>query len=343
VRRFNALVLAGVLCAPAAALAQDSGLSKLDQALAAAADRAAASVVMIEVERSTYGPRPLTTLERRGLGITGPYDRRYFARPEGPCSGVVIAPGLVATSSWNLEGDGEVTVTDTAGKKHSARRAGRDDNLRVALLKVDAPLKPLQPATSDLRPGRFLLRVGRPKANRPLVTRGIVSGMGRLRGDAFTHSCRTSFANVGGALVDLEGKLVGVAVRHDNRARQGQSSGVGFGARLDRVQPNLESLAAGTIIPMRPTAFLGIGPNPTYAGSGTQIGRIVKDTAAEKVGLKPGDVIKIFNSVELQGFGQLAEEIQKLEVGAEIIITVIRDGKEIDFKVKLGKRPPLPR
>lgn len=340
--RFAPIAWIAIACLPARAT-DDGAVALVDQALAAAAARAARSVVQVEVERPDYGPRPLTALERRGLGLTGPYDPRYFSRPPGPCSGVVVAPRLVATSLWNLEGDGAVTVVTPTGERIPAERAGRDENLRVALLRVEVDLEPLPAASRPLRPGQTLLLVGRSEENEALVTRGIVSGLARLRGEAFAHSCRTSFANVGGALVDLEGRLVGIAVRHAARITQGQSSGVGFGARLDRLQPNLERLARGEVIPMRPLPFLGIGPNPSYAGPGTQIGRIVPGTAAEKAGLKAGDVIKVFNSVEMQGFGQLAEEIQKLEVGQEIVITILRDGKEFDVKVKLGRRPPGPR
>jgi serine protease Do len=319
-------------------------LGAVDTALAAAAERAARSVVSLEVERTSYGSRPLSALEKRGLGVTGVYDPRYFTRPEAPCSGVVLAKDVVATSSWNVAGDGEITVTDSDGGRHSAQRLGHDDNLMITLLRVDdATLTPFEAATGPVRVGRTLLLVGRTESNRPSVTRGIVSGLARLRGDAFTHSARTSYGNVGGALVDLEGKLLGVAVRHSNRARQGQSSGVAFGARLDRIQPNFAALSAGDSIPSRPTAFLGIGPDPRFPGPGVKIARIVADTAALRVGLKAGDVIKIFNSVELMDFSHLVEEIQKLEIGAEILITVSRGDAEKDFQVKLGKRPPNPR
>ncbi len=337
-------VFALLMGSPAFAQEGSTGLTAVDTALSAAAERAARSVVSIEVERTNYGSRPLSSLEKRGLGVTGVYDPRYFTRPDAPCSGVVLGKDIVATSSWNVDGDGDVTVIDSEGTRYSAQRLGHDENLKVTLLRVDgASLTPFETATGPMRVGRTLLLVGRTETNRPVVTRGIVSGLARLRGDAFTHSARTSYANVGGALVDLEGKLLGVCVRHNNRARQGQSSGVAFGARFDRILSNYANMAAGNSIPSRPTAFLGIGPDPRFPGPGVKIARIVEETAALRVGLKAGDVIKIFNSVELMDFSHLVEEIQKLEIGAEIVITVVRGDAEKDFQVKLGKRPPNPR
>jgi S1-C subfamily serine protease len=348
--RLAAPVFAGALLALAPpALAQEAPsasarLSQVDQALQAAAERAGASIVRVEVERSQVGPRPLSARERRGMGVMGGYDPRYFSRPEGPCSGVVVGPGLIATSLWNLEGNGEVVVVDAGGQRHAARRVGRDEALRVGLLAVDAKLTPIAVApSSELVVGRTALLVASTEGGAPLVTRGIVSGLGRLRGDAFTHSARTSFANVGGAIVDLEGRLLGISVRHGARVRQGQSSGVGFGAPADKLLPNLDSLAEGRVIPPRPTAFLGIGPDPRFPGPGVKIARIVADSAAAGVGLQAGDIITVFNSVELLEFGHLVEEIQKLEVGAEIVISVRRGDKQHDFQVKLGERPDDPQ
>ena len=99
-------------------------------------------------------------------------------------------------------------------------------------------------------------------------------------------------------------------------------------------------MSTGRVIETRPTAFLGISMDPRFEGPGVQVRAIVPGTGAEAAGMRAGDLILIFNSVEIKHFAQLVEEIQRLEVGTEIVITVRRsEGEELDFRVKLGARP----
>lgn len=335
--------VAALALAAAPARAQSSQppagpLAALDDVLPDLIERAAASVVLVEVERPNVR-RPLSPLERMGLGVSRELPG-YFDRPSGPVTGVVVAPGLVATSSWNLEGNGAVTVVTPTGDRVPATRLGRDENLDVALLKVDAVgLVPLPRAEGPARVGQFVVLVARTPANGPLATTGIVSGLGRHRGDAFAHSARTSYQTAGGALIDLDGRLMGLSVRHSDRARQGQSSGVAFGAAAADLQKGLETLAKGEVIPRRKTPFLGIQGDPeAVEQGGVRVRQVLPGTAAIEAGLRNGDIIVIFNSVELRDFMHLREEIEKLAVGHEIVITIRRDGKEQDLRVKLGAR-----
>ncbi len=319
-------------------------LEALDIMAARLVEAVAPSVVQITVERAAAQVRPLTQAERAGLGVTGNYDPRYFARPESTSSGVVVAPGIVATATWNLEGAGDVTVISASGARHPARRLGRDENLDVALLALDDPegkaLPALPRATRPAAVAQFLLLVGRTDEGSPLVTRGIVSGLQRYRGDAFAHSARTSYQNLGGALVDLDGRLVGISVRHSDRSRQGQSSGVGFGALVSDLEAVSQRLIAGEVVQRRQTPFLGISADPAPSdGSGVRIAQIVANTAAAKAGIRAGDKIKIFNQVELRDFAHLRDEIEKLSVGVEIVITIVRGAEELDIRVTLGARP----
>jgi S1-C subfamily serine protease len=318
-----------------------SPLTALDDVGAAIVEKVARSVVLIDVDRPPTTPRRLTAMELGRMGLGNAYDPRYFSRPDEPCTGVVIGPGLIATTTWNVEGDGAVAVITPDGARVPARRLGRDENLDVALLAVDAPgLEPIAFASGPPVVGRFLFLVGRTAANDPLVTEGIVSGLNRHRGDSFAHSARTSYQNVGGALVDIDGKLVGIGVRHTDRASQGQASGVGFGASVVALQGQLTALAKGDVIPRRKTAFLGVSSDQEAVDvGGVRINAIVPNTAAQKAGLQAGDIIKIFNNVELRDFMHLREEIEKLTVGAEIVISVKRGEQDLDITLRLGARP----
>lgn len=344
-RRIGATCLALALLPAGLAGAQETtekSLEAVDVAAAHATQKAARSIVLLEVDHSRSAGAPLSAADRMRLGVRRSFDPRYFTRPEGPVSAVVIGPGLLATSMWNVVGDGSISVTTSDGTKLVATRAGRDENLRVTLLKVSDPdqkLVPIQASSASVAVGRTVFLVARTAVNAPHVTRGIVSGLRRERGDAFTHSAKTSFANSGGALVDLEGNLLGICVRHSDRSRQGQSSGVAFGARLTRVKAKLADLVAGKVIKKRPTAFLGIQMDTRFGGEGVKINKIIEGTGAKAAGIQDNDVITVFNNVKIKHFTQLVAEIQQLEVGKKIVITVKRGDQEMDYTVVLGARP----
>ena len=339
--RTSAIAWLALAALPALA-APDSPLEALDTATQHVVQQVQDSVVSLEVERTSYGPRELTAPERQLLGVVMPYDLRYFTRPEGPCSAVVIGPQLLATSTYNVEGDGEITVHTADGREVHASRLGTDHNLGVTLLQTEEPVGPALEMRDDApRVGEFVILVARSRALAPYVTRGIVSGLERFGGDAFAHSARTNYVNTGAVLVGLDGRATGISTQHGHRARQGQNSGVGFACSFADLKPKLELLKSGEDVPKRKLPFLGISADPeTFNGGehGIRIGRVVPNSSASKSGLKAGDWIKIFNQVEVKNFLELREEILSLKIGQEIMITIVRDGETMDMTVKLGSR-----
>lgn len=329
----------GVLATPAARADDLSDpLAALDEVTPRIAEKVLPSVVLLDVERTATTKRPLSPIERLGLGVSLQLPG-YFDRPAGPVTAVCVAPGLVATTCWNVDGQGEVTAILPSGDRVPARRLGRDENLDLALFAVDAPgLVPLAPSTEAPRVGRFLFLIARTGQGAPLVTSGIVSGLGRHRGDAFAHSARTSYQSVGGALVDLDGKLVGIAVRHNDRAPQGQSSGVAFGVPAGAMTKGLDRMARGEVVERRKSPLLGIVGDQTMTEGGVKVAQVMPGSGAAAAGVKVGDIIKIFNTVELRNFMHLREEIEKLAVGEEIVITVRRGDEDLDIRAKLGVR-----
>lgn len=357
VRRTGAalLVSAALLSGGATArvLASDDldPLVALDAALPRVTERAERSVVPLEVEREDKPDRPLTQIEkmRLGIGATRIFDPRYFARPKGACSAVVLSSGesgsILVTSTWNVRDARSVHVVLADGTKVACELLGRDENLDVQLLRAkDAKgLVPIATAPRT-RVGQFAILVGRGgERSTTVVTFGNVSAVQRFKGDALQVSCRMNYGNVGGAVVDLDGRLIGIATRLTDRAYQGLNSGVGFAAPVERLVASLKDLEAGKNVAKRKNPFLGIQGDlaPLPAGkTGTRIKAVVKGGAAEKAGIKDGDIIKIFNGVEVKDFLGLRDEIEKLEVGDKVIVTIEREDKgEKDFTIELGPRP----
>jgi len=364
--RFRASVLLAVaaLAAPATFAGDDlDPLTALDATVPKVASRVEHSVVALEVEREDRPERALTPQEKAQLGVSPGFDPRFFMRPPGAVSGVVIAvPNkdkpdekptiVVVTSMWNLRDAKSVKIALASGEKIAATIKGRDENLDVALLTVESTtgLEPIQVA-KDRKVGQFTILVGRGgEAAQPIVTIGNLSAIGRFKGDALQVSTRMNYGNVGGAIVDLDGKLLGIASKLTNRPMQGINSGVGFAAPIDKIMAHMPKLLAGTQVKKRKNPFLGIMLDPKLeqpktggvriALARTPEGQLFDNAAAKKAGIKDGDVIKIFNGVEINDFEQLRDCIEKLEVGEKVIVTIERgDAGEKDFTIELGERP----
>jgi S1-C subfamily serine protease len=352
------LTAAAALVAPAA-LADDSDpLAALDQALPKISAKAEKSVVALEVEREDRAERTLTAQERAMLGVSPGYDPRFFMRPPGAVSGVVIANPekegevVIVTSIWNLRDAKSVKVVLPSGDKVTATIKGRDENLDVQVLTVESS-KGLTPIQLNKAPkvGQFAILVGRGgEAEQAIVTVGNVSAIGRFKGDAIQVSTRMNYGNAGGAIVDLDGKLMGIASKLTNRPAQGINSGVGFAAPVERLVAHMPKLLAGQVVKKRKNPFLGIMIDPKMeqpkdggvkvALARDQAGNLFDNAAAKKSGIKDGDIIKIFNGVEIKDFEQLRDCIEKLEVGEKVIVTIERgDMGEKDFTIELGERP----
>lgn len=346
-----ALILGlALLATPSLAHAQDTEtLGALQDSIQKAADKVSKSVVLIYCEREKGSERGITPLEQRRLGLFmgGQTSKGYFDRPKGPTTGVIVNDdGGILTAGFNVSGKiKKIWVVGHDGKKRPAKLLGKDPNLDVHMLKVEDAkgLKaPSMANSKKITPGQFAILVSRSERTKSAnITFGIISAVGRKRGKCFQLSARMNYGNAGGAIVNLDGQLIGVASHLNNRSVAGQNSGVGFAAPVHELKTSLKTMATGKDVPKIRNPFLGIQGNPqtTQGQKGVRIMRVLEGTAAAKAKLKAGDVIKIFNGVEINDFMTLVDEIQKLSVGDKIIVTVARDGWEKDFTIVLGARP----
>lgn len=344
-------VFAALMLSSTALYAQDddsSTLESLQNTVQKAAAKVANSVVLVYVDRDKSSDRPLTDMEKRRLGLLGRRPSEgYYQRPSGPVTGVVVDDkGTILTSGFNVSGKiNKVWIVCANGKKRVAKVLGKDPNLDICALKVEdhSGLKP--PALGNSKkivPGQFAVLVSRSEGSKdPNITFGIVSAVNRERKNAFQVQCRMNYGNVGGAVIDLNGRLLGISARLSNRTVIGQNSGVGFAAPLHQIKKVYSTIVAGKNVPKAKTAFMGIqGSREVKKGAkGVKITKVLPNTGAAKAGMKDGDVIKIFNGVEVNDFMTLAEEIRKLAVGNKIIVTVERDGWQKDITIILGARP----
>ena len=277
-----------------------------------------------------------------------PSQQEQKPRQIGLGSGVIISSdGYIVTNNHVIEKAEKLEVTLNDNRNFPATVIGADPVTDLALIKIDAPDLHVIPMgnSEDLRVGEWVLAVGNPFGFTSTVTTGIVSAKGRnissstqmsssgniesyIQTDAAVNS-----GNSGGALVNLNGELVGInAAIYSNT---GTYAGCSFAIPTSIVQKVVADLKNfGTV----QRAFLGIAfreLTPELIAEknieGVNAGIIVEDvtdrSAAKEAGIEPGDIITSINSLPTLSTAQLQEAITKFSPGDKVTINYVRNGK----------------
>jgi Do/DeqQ family serine protease len=326
--------------------------------LAPLIERVAPAVVSITVSASLEPGQqnPQEELLRRFFDFEDQPDRRR--QVEGAGSGVIVdaAKGYVLTNHHVIKDADQITVTLLENRSLLARVVGSDEASDLAVLQVDAASLQTIPFgdSSALRVGDYVIAIGNPYGFSNTVTSGIVSGLERsgLDPGQFESFIQTdapiNFGNSGGALVNLQGELVGI-----NSAiisRTGGSIGIGLAIPINMARAIMEQLVTtGTvhrgllgvnIMDVTPeiAAVLGLPDN-----SGALVQRVGVDSAAEKAGIAVQDVIVSINGIRLRTSGSLKSTIGLLPPGERVTVGLIRDGREHTLTAVLGEIEPTER
>lgn len=272
----------------------------------------------------------------------------------GTGSGVIYSSdGYIITNNHVIEGADNIEVTLSNNRTYKAEIVGTEAQADLAVLKIDARRLPtLKQADSDrARIGEWVLAVGNPFDLNSTVTAGIISAKGRdigiIRGNTSIESfIQTDAAvnpgNSGGALVDAQGKLLGINTAIASQT--GSYSGYSFA-----IPVNFMNKIAQDIIEYGSyqRGFLGInirnlnndlanelGLNITQ---GVLVSNIVKGGAAEYTGILTDDVIIKVNGIKVNSAPKLQELVGTKRQGEKVTITINRSGKIKDIPVTLTK------
>jgi serine protease Do len=288
----------------------------------------------------------------------GPNDNREITRREQSLgSGVIISPdGYILTANHVVEGADEIKVAigDNDSKKFTAKVIGTDPPTDVAVLKIEA--KDLPAITlgdsGQLEIGDVVLAIGNPFGVGQTVTMGIISGLGRsglLGFSQYQDFIQTDAAinpgNSGGALVDAEGRLVGIntaIIPNDN----GGNQGIGFAVPINMARHVMERLIAGGKVTR---GYLGIIPEDITPGlaeafrlpnqNGALVGDVAPDTPAQAAGIKSGDAIIAFNGKDITDANSLRLAASECSPGSQATVKLVRDGTTKNINVKLAELP----
>ncbi len=277
-------------------------------------------------------------------------------REESLGSGVIVsADGYILTANHVVADADEVRVSIGEGRKeYTARIIGKDAVTDVAVLKISANNLPaITLADSDqIEVGDVVLAIGDPFGVGQTVTKGIISALGRsgfdFDGDNQPHiqdfiqtDAAINPGNSGGALVDADGRLVGINTAIISPS--GGNNGIGFAVPVNMARTVLERLITGGKITR---GYLGVKPQDLDAGlsqqfglpdqNGALVGDVLMGSPAAKAGIKSGDVILTVNDRQITGADNLKVVVSQLEPGSRVNVGVIRDGTPKTIVVALG-------
>ena len=318
---------------------------------AAAVRRAAPAVVSITASK--------TTLRRPAAGGATTWQRDLFGNGRnqtqtGLGSGVLVsADGYLLTNHHVVDGADDIEVTLSDGRSASAKVVGTDADSDLALLKISLDNVPVIPFGNikQLSVGDPVLAIGNPFNVGETVTSGIVSALDRnqLGLSTIENFIQTDAAinpgNSGGALVDGEGRLVGINTAIFSRS--GGSMGIGFAIPVDIAREVMDALIRDG---QMTRGWIGVQPRdltPEFADSfqlpvreGVLVTGVLRDGPAAQAGLKPGDVVTAIGGVKISNTAQLLRAVGALKPPSNAVLAVQRGGDAMTLSVPVAKRPP---
>ena len=323
-------------------------------------DKTSPAVVMIRSERKAqtasqqfpFGDDPTFREFFRNL----PQQPNQQQRPRverGVGSGVIVnADGTILTNHHVIEGADKIIVQMNDSKTYEAKVVGSDPPSDLAVLKIEGENLPyLNLGNSDnVRIGDIALAIGNPLGIGQTVTAGIISAKGRRTGlsdgsfeDFLQTDAPINRGNSGGALINLTGELIGINSQIVSE-QGGGNIGIGFSIPSNMAKSVMEQLLKDGKVHR---GMLGVNiQNITedVAKSlqlqdtrGVIVSNVQSGSAAEKAGIKRGDIITAINGEIVEDSNVLRNKVAGTQPGSEIKITVLRDGQSQEITARLDE------
>ena len=266
-------------------------------------------------------------------------------------SGVIIdaAKGYVVTNNHVVDNASSIKVQLSDGRKFDAKVVGKDPRSDIALIQIQDPknLTASKIADSDaLRVGDYTVAIGNPFGLGETVTSGIVSALGRsgLNAENYENFIQTDAAinrgNSGGALVNLNGELIGINTAI--LAPDGGNIGIGFAIPSNMVKNLTAQMVQYGQVKRGELGILGTELNSELAKAmkvdaqrGAFVSQVMPNSSAAKAGIKAGDVITSLNGKPISSFAALRAEVGSMPIGSKVTLGLLRDGKAVNVSLEL--------
>lgn len=291
-----------------------------------------------------------------GPGVFSLNPLQHYERPvHSSGSGVIISDdGYIVTNNHVIEDATNIEVVMNNNQRFYAKLVGADANTDLALLKIKAHNLPFVPYgdSDNVQPGEWVLAIGNPFDLNSTVTAGIVSAKARNIGilqektnglsvEAFIQTdAAVNPGNSGGALVNLQGELIGVntAIATSSGSYQGYSFAIPVSLvkkvmddllEFGKVQRGLLGINIGDVDAARAEQY------DLTVTQGVFVSNVISGSAAEESGILPGDVIVAIDNHVVNSVSELQEWVARNRPGEEILVTFLRKGEKKDAKARL--------
>lgn len=309
------------------------------------------AVVSVHIEGTRTQSQRVPEEFKFFFGPNAPQDKQS-ARPfAGLGSGVIIdaAKGYVLTNNHVINNADKIRVQLNDGREYEAKLIGRDEQSDIALLQlVDAKnLVEIKMADSDrLRVGDFAVAVGNPFGLGQTATSGIISALGRsgLNLEGLENFIQTDASinrgNSGGALVNLNGELIGINTAI--LAPGGGNIGIGFAIPSNMAQNLAQQLVEFGEVRRGLLGIKGSEMTSEMAKAfkvdvqrGAFVSEVLPQSAAAKAGIKAGDVLTSLDGKPIGSFAELRAKVGTTAPGKTVKVGLLRDGKQMEVSVVL--------
>ncbi len=274
-------------------------------------------------------------------------------------SGVIIDAdkGYVVTNNHVVDNATKISVQLNDGRKFDAKVIGKDPRSDIAVIQLQNAknLTAIKIADSEqLRVGDYTVAIGNPYGLGETVTSGIVSALGRsgLNIENYENFIQTDAAinrgNSGGALVNLNGELIGLNTAI--LAPDGGNIGIGFAIPSNMVKNLSKQMIEFGQVKRGELGIMGTELNSELAKAmkvdaqrGAFISQVMPKSAAEKAGIKAGDVILSMNGKPISSFASFRADIGTMPIGTKVTLGLLREGKPVNVDVTIEQSTQTPK
>ncbi|MCE5249694.1 trypsin-like peptidase domain-containing protein [bacterium] len=323
-------------------------------------EKVAPSIVRIDVKAEiTESQQDIPAPFRQFFGVP---QQQQHELVQGMGSGVIIdRDGHVLTNHHVIDSAEKITVKLNENESYDAKVVGTDPETDIAVIQMELKGKKLpeeyvaELGNSDsVKPGDYAIAIGNPIGLERTINVGVVSAVGRhgfnvagSQSPQFQNYIQTDAqinpGNSGGALVDIDGKVIGI-----NDMYTAQYAGIGFAIPVNLARNVMTQLIAKGEVKR---GFVGIRPEEITkeiqeamnlpGKEGVLIKEILPDTPAAKAGLKHGDVIVTLDGKKVKDFQSFLFEIGNHAPGDTVNLGYIRESKDRSVKLTLSERPAI--
>lgn len=278
---------------------------------------------------------------------------RQFEESDSVGSGFIISrEGYIVTNYHVVKGAKKITVTMLSGDVYEAQYIGGDEELDIAVVKINAKkdLPVVELGDSDkIQIGEWAIAIGNPLGFQHTVTVGVISAVGRKipKPDGsgyYTNLLQTDAAinpgNSGGPLLNIYGQVIGINTAIINPS---QAMNIGFAIPINTAKRFINQIIATGKVEK---AYLGVYVQTVTdslakslglkVNKGAYVAQVEKGSPADKAGIKEGDVIVRLNGIYVEAAEELTSLVRNYTPNTKVKVTINRSGKEITLDVTLG-------